>query len=58
MVKERQQKDLDVEKKTLMGKMNTYALFIIHIQLLNIFFFFNELIIVINQISLLVLLGH
>jgi hypothetical protein len=52
-------KDLDVEKQTLMGKLNTYAkLFIIHIQLLNIFFFFNQLIIVINQRPLLVLLGH
>jgi hypothetical protein len=34
-------KDLDVEKKTLMGKLNNYALFIIHTQLLKIFFFFN-----------------
>jgi len=45
-------KNLDIEKKTLMGKLNTYALFIIHIQLLKIFFFFNQLIIVINQKTL------
>jgi hypothetical protein len=56
--KKKATKDLDVEKKTLMGKLNTYALFIIHIQLLNIFFFFNQLIIVINQRPLLMLLGH
>jgi hypothetical protein len=32
-----------------MGKLNTYALFIIHIQLLKIFFFYNQLIVDINQ---------
>jgi hypothetical protein len=43
-------KDSDVEKETQMGKMNTYdALFIMHIQLFKILFFFNQLIIVINQ---------
>ncbi len=43
-------KDLDVEKETQMGKLNTYdALFIMHIQLFKILFFFNQLIIVINQ---------
>jgi len=43
-------KDSDVEKETQMGKLNTYdALFIMHIQLFKILFFFNQLIIVINQ---------
>jgi len=47
--KRKETKDLDVEKKKLMEKLNTYALFIIHIQLVKIFFFFGQLIIVINQ---------
>jgi hypothetical protein len=43
-------KDSNVEKETQMGKLNTCdALFIMHIQLFKIRFFFNQLIIIINQ---------